>query len=340
MTHPNREGRERAIELLYEAEAKSLHPADVIAGLPIAPLPYASSLAEGVGDHVELLDHIIGARSRNWTVERMPVVDRAVLRLGAYELAFEPEQPEGVVLSEAVALAKRFSTDDSPSFVNGVLAAVAEDVRGGGTWRNVCCPLALLVDMDGVVRNWTGESEVACDEAFGLEPGTFAAIALEPDLVRRANDGTLTDDEWRGEVAAAMASAHGCDPARVLELWTGDDFTVDDAVVDLVRAVQAAGATTMCVSNASTRLEADLAGRGIADAFGAVVNSSAVKAVKPDAAVYRSAAEAIGVVMGDCLFVDDRVENVLGALAVGMPAMRFTSAARLEATLRRVGLLA
>lgn len=339
MTHPNREGRERAVELLYEAEAKGIHPADVVAGLPIPPLPYAASLAEGVGDHVELLDHLVGARSRNWTVERMPVVDRALLRLGAYELAYEPEQPEGVVLSEAVALAKRYSTDDSPSFVNGVLAAVVEDVRGGGPWRNVSCPLALLVDMDGVVRNWTGAAGVAADEALGLEAGAFEAIALEPERVRRANDGTLTDAEWRAEVAAAVAAEHGCDPARVLELWSGDDFVVDDEVVALVRAVRAGGATTACLSNATTRLEADLADRGIADAFGTVVNSSVVKAVKPDPAIYRAASEAIGVAVGDCLFVDDRPENVAGALAVGMPAVRFTTAARLDATLRRVGLL-
>lgn len=335
MAHPNREGRERAVELLYEAEAKGRHPADVIAALPIPPVPYAASLAEGVGDHLELLDHLIGARARNWTVERMPVVDRALLRLGAYELAFEPEQPEGVVLSEAVDLATRFSTDDSPGFVNGVLAALATDVRGAGAWRNVCCPAALLVDMDGVIRHWTGASELAVDAELGLEPGTFASIALAEDLVRRANDGTLTDEEWRAHVAATVAERCGRPPEEVAALWSGDDFTVDERVVDLVRAVR----LTACVSNATTRLAADLEARGIADAFSAVVNSSDIGSVKPDPAIYRAAADAVGVPVGDCLFVDDRVENVLGALAVGMPAVRFTTPARLEATLRRVGLL-
>ena len=169
--HPNREGRERAVELLYEADTKGVHPAEVIAALPLAPQPLAASLAEGVGDHLALLDHLIGEKARGWTVARMPVVDRTLLRLGTYELAFEPEQPEGVVISEAVALAKRFSTDDSPKFVNGVLAALAEQVRGGGPWRNVSCPAALLVDMDGVVRHWDGADLLAADEALGLEPG-------------------------------------------------------------------------------------------------------------------------------------------------------------------------
>lgn len=339
MSHPNREGRERAVELLYEAEAKGLHPADVVASLPMAPVPYAAALAEGVGDHVELLDQLIGTRARGWTVPRMPAIDRALLRLGSYELAFEPEQPDGVVISEAVALAKRFSTDESPKFVNGVLAAVGEDVRGGGAWRNVSCPLALLVDMDGVVRHWEGGAVMVGDEALGLPAGSFAAAALEPERLRRANDGTLTDEAWREEVAAAMAEAHGCEAAHVLQVWGDDPFRIDEAVVDLIRRVAANGTVTACVSNATTRLESDLEARQIADAFSVVVNSSRVRCLKPDRAIYDAAVEAVAAPAGDCLFVDDRAENVEGALSAGIPAVRFTTPARLEATLLRVGLL-
>jgi transcription antitermination factor NusB len=337
--HPNREGRERAVELLYEADTKGVHPAEVVAALPVAPQPLAATLAEGVGDHLALLDHLIGERARGWTVARMPVVDRTLLRLGTYELAFDPDQPEGVVISEAVALATRFSTDDSPKFVNGVLSAMVEQVRGGGPWRNVSCPAALLVDMDGVVRNWSGADLLAADEALGLEPGTYAAVALEPDRIRRANDGSITDEDWRAEVAATLVADHGCDHEAALGAWGTDGFSLDDAVVDLVRAVRATGVPTVCLSNATTRLEADLAERGIADAFTAVVNSSHVRSLKPDAAIDLAAAEAAGAAPGDCLFVDDRPENVDGALAVGMSAVTFLDADRLGATLRRVGLL-
>jgi putative hydrolase of the HAD superfamily len=339
VTHPNREGRERAVELLYEAETKHVHPAEVIATLPIPPVPYATALAEGVGDHLDLLDHLIGARARGWTVERMAAVDRALLRLGTYELAFEPDQPESIVLSEAVDLATRYSTDDSPKFVNGVLAAIVADVRGGGTWRNVSCPLALLVDMDGVIRHWSPDLTQFADHALGLPEGTIAGIALDPDRVRRANDGTITDEEWRAEVSAVLVDEHGCDPDAVSAAWSDDGFTIDAAAVDLVRAVRAGGAATACVSNASTRLEDDLAEQGIVDAFGVVVNSSRLRVMKPAPAIYEAAAETAGTAPGDCLFVDDRPENVRGALEVGMPAVRFTTAARLEATLRRVGLL-
>jgi putative hydrolase of the HAD superfamily len=339
VSHPNREGRERAIELLYEAETKGLHPAEVIAGLPIPPVPYAATLAEGVGDHVELVDHLVGARARGWTVDRMAAVDRALLRLGTYELAFEPEQPEGIVLSEAVALAKRYSTDESPKFVNGVLAAVNDDVRGGGPWRNVSCPLALLIDMDGVIRHWTGGIDQFADTELGLDVGTIRTIALDPDRIRRANDGTITDEEWRAEVTATLVAEYGCDPEAARAAWSSDGFTFDDEVLELVRAVRAGGALTACVSNASSALEADLAAHGVDEAFGAVVNSSRLRIMKPAAGIYEAAVEAVAAPPGDCLFVDDRVENVLGALAIGIPAVRFTTAARLEATLRRVGLL-
>jgi putative hydrolase of the HAD superfamily len=193
--------------------------------------------------------------------------------------------------------------------------------------------------MDGVVRNWNGADLLAADEVLGLEPGTYAGVALEPDLVRRANDGTLTDEAWRSEVATTLSAAHGCAPEAVLAAWGTDGFTIDDDVVELVRTVRASGAATVCLSNASTRLEADLVDRGIDDAFAAVVSSSQVGSLKPDAAIYAVAAEAAGAAAADCLFVDDRPENVAGALAVGMPAIRFHDAARLAATLRRVGLV-
>jgi transcription antitermination factor NusB len=339
VSHPNREGRERALELLYEAEAKGIHPAAVVADLPIEPHAYATALAEGVGDHLDLLDHLIGARARGWTVERMASVDRSLLRLGAYELAFEPDQPEGIVISEFVELAKRFSTDDSPKFVNGVLAALAGDVRGGGAWRNVSCPLALLMDMDGVIRHWTGGAAQFDDAALGLPPGTVAGIALDPDRVRRANDGTITDEEWRDEVAAELVASHGCEPEAAAAAWRSGGFTFDNEVLALVRSVRESGALTACVSNASSRLEDDLADHGVDEAFGVVVNSSNVRVMKPARAIYEAALEAVAAPAGDCLFVDDRPENVHGALAVGIPAVRFTTAARLEATLRRVGLL-
>jgi transcription antitermination protein NusB len=123
------EARERALTLLYEAEAKSLSPADVLAALPVRPDPLAVALVEAVGQRSEEIDGLIAAHARGWSLERMAMTDRNVLRLGVAELLTQPETPTAVVLDEAVELAKRFGTDDSGRFVNGVLAAIARRVR-------------------------------------------------------------------------------------------------------------------------------------------------------------------------------------------------------------------
>ncbi len=88
-------------------------------------------LVEGVGDHLDEIDATIRAYAQGWTLERMPSLDRALLRIGVFELTYRPDVPTGAVISEAVELAKTFSTDDSGRFVNGLLSAVAADVRAG-----------------------------------------------------------------------------------------------------------------------------------------------------------------------------------------------------------------
>ena len=124
-----REARERALALMYEAETKSMTPAEVIDALPLPPEPFAAELLVGVGEHADEIDATIRAYAKGWTLERMPALDRALLRIGVYELSFTPEVPTGAVISEAVELAKTFSTDDSGKFVNGMLSAVAADLR-------------------------------------------------------------------------------------------------------------------------------------------------------------------------------------------------------------------
>jgi N utilization substance protein B len=124
-----REARERAFVLLYEAETKAVAPSTVIAELPVEPEEFTIELVEGVEANVAALDDTIRRFARDWKLERMPALDRALLRLGVYELSHRPDVPTGAVISEAVELAKRFSTDESGRFVNGVLSAVAADVR-------------------------------------------------------------------------------------------------------------------------------------------------------------------------------------------------------------------
>ena len=136
-----RRARERALELLYEAETKDLSPTQLLAELPVAPEEYASQLVMGVERRGEEVNRLLGRHATGWTIERMPVVDRCVLRMAAYELLDELDVPVAVVLDEAVELAKTYSTEDSGRYVNGVLSAVATEVRpderqsGGAPFR-------------------------------------------------------------------------------------------------------------------------------------------------------------------------------------------------------------
>ena len=126
-----RESRERALGLLYEAESKTSGAAAVVEALPLPPASFAAALARGVEDQQDELDALIIKYLRGWTIGRMPAVDRIVLRMGVYELVSRPDVPAAVAISEAVELAKRFSTEESGRFVNGVLAAIAGEVRPG-----------------------------------------------------------------------------------------------------------------------------------------------------------------------------------------------------------------
>jgi N utilization substance protein B len=124
-----REARERAFHLLYESEMKNEGSSDVLAALPLEPDTFAVELVMGVSQEGVVIDSLIIDHAHNWELDRMPALDRALLRLATYELAFRPDVPTGAVISEAVDLAKRYSTDDSGKFVNGVLSAIAAAVR-------------------------------------------------------------------------------------------------------------------------------------------------------------------------------------------------------------------
>lgn len=123
------ESRERALTLLYEAEAKTQSGEATLDALPVAADDMATKLVQGVDAHREQIDGLLRKYSRTWTLERMPVIDRSVLRIAVFELLGSPDVPTAVILDEAVELAKSYGTDDSGKFVNGMLAAIAGAVR-------------------------------------------------------------------------------------------------------------------------------------------------------------------------------------------------------------------
>jgi len=124
-----RQARELALSLLYEADAKGSTPGEVLGEFPIEPDEFAADLVAGVGKHQDEVDGYIRRFARDWSLERMPVVDRNLLRIGIYELLHRPDVPTAAAISEAVELARRYSTEESGRFVNGMLGRIAEDVR-------------------------------------------------------------------------------------------------------------------------------------------------------------------------------------------------------------------
>ena len=122
--------RKRALDVLFEAELRQQPVLDVLAERAadeVPPLPaYAAELVRGVREHQERIDELIAGNAQGWTLERMPAVDRNLLRIGAYELLWADDVPDAVAISEAVQLARDLSTEGSPAFVNGLLARLLE----------------------------------------------------------------------------------------------------------------------------------------------------------------------------------------------------------------------
>lgn len=127
------QARKRAVDLLFEAEARGLSPVemvDVRTGLAdtnpdVSPLlPYTVAVARGVAEHAAHVDELVTSHLQTWTLDRLPAVDRAILRVAVWELLYADDVPEPVAVDEAVELAKELSTDDSPGFINGVLGQV------------------------------------------------------------------------------------------------------------------------------------------------------------------------------------------------------------------------
>lgn len=118
--------RKRAVDVLFEADQRGKPPTQVLAEAQARGTaganPYTAALVEGVIQHLTMIDTLLAENAVDWSVERMPAVDRAILRMAAYELLWSTDVPAEVTIDEAVELAKALSTDESPAFVNGLLS--------------------------------------------------------------------------------------------------------------------------------------------------------------------------------------------------------------------------
>lgn len=127
--------RKRAFQIIFEADQRESTPEAVMqdwirhAGTDERQPPvseFTKQLIEGYAQNAERIDELISTYSVGWTLDRMPVVDRCILRLAAYELIWSEDVPEAVVIDEALDIAREFSTDDSPPFINGLLGRLQD----------------------------------------------------------------------------------------------------------------------------------------------------------------------------------------------------------------------
>jgi len=181
---------------------------------------------------------------------------------------------------------------------------------------------AVLCDIDGVLRHWPVPGHADLDRAHGLPAGTLAAAAFAPPRLRPAITGAITDEQWRSTVAADLADACGSTDRALALVTAWSDLLprVDHEVVALLTSAREV-ATVALASNATTRLERDLARQGLDALADIVVNTARIGVAKPDPRVYLIAAERVGAPVGRCLFIDDTAANVSAAREVGMTAV-------------------
>lgn len=122
--------RRRALEILFEAEHRGTTPLEALQRrrdyTEQTINPYTTALVDGVITHQEQIDELLAQYAHGWTMERMLAMDKSILRLGAWELLFNADMPDGAAVNEAVNMAKEYSNDDSPSYVNGVLGRLQD----------------------------------------------------------------------------------------------------------------------------------------------------------------------------------------------------------------------
>ena len=189
---------------------------------------------------------------------------------------------------------------------------------------------ALLIDLDGVVRRWPS-NDTGLEDRFGLPLGVIRSTAFEPTLVDRAITGRISDEQWRDIVAGQLQDAYPRSQAyEAIAAWSRPSGQIDHEVLNTVRAARQQGVFVVLVTNATSRLEADLAALNVKDEFNAIVNSSCVGVAKPAEGIFLTALAAAQVTASEAIFVDDQLVNVSGAQSIGIRSHHFQGIAMLK----------
>ena len=180
-------------------------------------------------------------------------------------------------------------------------------------------PVAVVFDLDGVIRDWNEAEMADVEVAYGLEPGTILAVAFEPELGAAAMTGRLAYRAWMDTIRTRVLDAHGPSVAGALDEWEANVGLVDVPMLEVLRAVRR-HATVALLSNGTTRLRRDLDVLDLTDEFDVIFNTAELGIAKPDPDVFRHVLDQLEVRPDQALFIDDLLPNVEGARSVGIDA--------------------
>ena len=196
----------------------------------------------------------------------------------------------------------------------------------------------VFFDLDGVIRIWDSEIEESIERRASLPSGSIREIAFASDLLLPAISGLTTDEEWRAAIAARLQHRFPhCGADLTVERWSHSPGAVDRDVMEIIGNLDPRLRVGL-ITNATSRLSADLKQLGIRDCFHAITNSSEIGFPKPDEAIFRHTLARHGIAANQAFFIDDSRENVLAA-AIGIAGHVFETASTLLDELQRRGLL-
>jgi putative hydrolase of the HAD superfamily len=198
---------------------------------------------------------------------------------------------------------------------------------------------AVLTDLDGVIRLWHGQDDAGIERAHGLPAGAIKGVAFDPELAIPAITGRVSDAAWRERATEVLGERHpGADTAGAMAAWSAPAGEIDREAMALIQEVRERVPVAL-VTNATSRLDADLARLGVVDAFDHIVNSATVGAAKPDRAIYHHALGLVGAKAGETLYIDDTDRYLGPAAALGLVCHHYRGIVGLRETLAGHGLL-
>lgn len=195
----------------------------------------------------------------------------------------------------------------------------------------------IFVDLDGVLRHWPDDVN-ALEKKYGLTEGSINAVAFSQELLQPAIRGITSDSEWREQVAAKLEKMYqNVDSHSAIAEWSSLLGQIDKDVLSLLFSCHER-ASIILTTNATSRLVTDLNALGINDIFDSIVNSSEIGVVKPESNYFTQALEVAGVDANRAVFIDDSLENVIGAEENGIKSHHFRDIIELDVFLVAYGL--